>query len=107
MCFFTFYSCTFEIVPFFTWAKMSATHESGSVTTRNNDEKKTPFHAETEVASEAERDAQALARLGKKPILKVCSTHRTANWDIRGRMTLMLNSDAFPSCPYSASPARS
>ena len=31
---------------------------------------------ETEVPSEAERDAQALARLGKKPILKVCATVR-------------------------------
>lgn len=27
---------------------------------------------ETEVPSEEERDAQALARLGKKPVLKVC-----------------------------------
>ncbi|KAL8701509.1 MAG: hypothetical protein Q9201_004867 [Fulgogasparrea decipioides] len=35
-----------------------------------NSEKKQPLHAETEVLSEAERDVQALARLGKKPILK-------------------------------------
>ena len=32
---------------------------------------KSPQIAETEVLSVAERDAQALARLGKKPILKV------------------------------------
>ena len=30
---------------------------------------------EIEPPSEAERDAQALARLGKKPILTVCSGH--------------------------------
>ena len=35
-------------------------------------EKKIPQTVETEVPSEAERDAQALARLGKKPVLKVC-----------------------------------
>lgn len=35
-------------------------------------EKKRPLQTETEVLSEAERDEQALARLGKKPILKVC-----------------------------------
>lgn len=34
-------------------------------------EKKRPLQTETEVPSEAERDEQALARLGKKPILKV------------------------------------
>ena len=34
-------------------------------------EKKLPQTVETEVPSEAERDAQALARLGKKPVLKV------------------------------------
>lgn len=34
-------------------------------------EKKRPLQTETEVLSEAERDEQALARLGKKPILKV------------------------------------
>ena len=34
--------------------------------------KKSARTTETEVSSEAERDAQALARLGKKPILKVC-----------------------------------
>ncbi|KAL8658749.1 MAG: hypothetical protein Q9202_007450 [Teloschistes flavicans] len=33
-------------------------------------EKKRPLQTETEVLSEAERDEQALARLGKKPILK-------------------------------------
>ena len=33
--------------------------------------KKSARTTETEVSSEAERDAQALARLGKKPILKV------------------------------------
>ncbi|KAI4193767.1 MAG: hypothetical protein LQ350_008158 [Teloschistes chrysophthalmus] len=33
-------------------------------------EKKRPLQTETEVPSEAERDEQALARLGKKPILK-------------------------------------
>ena len=32
---------------------------------------KQPHVIEAEVLSEAERDAQALARLGKKPILKV------------------------------------
>ena len=34
---------------------------------------KQPQVIEAEVLSEAERDAQALARLGKKPILKVFS----------------------------------
>lgn len=32
---------------------------------------KSPHNTEIEVLSEAERDVQALARLGKKPILKV------------------------------------
>ena len=40
------------------------------VTTENGTEK-APFRTEIEVPSEAERDEQALARLGKKPILKV------------------------------------
>lgn len=40
-------------------------------------EKKTPQTVETEVPSEAERDAQALARLGKKPVLKVHLRHCT------------------------------
>lgn len=31
---------------------------------------KSPYTTETQVPSEAERDAQALARLGKKPVLK-------------------------------------
>lgn len=39
--------------------------------------KKTAVTTEREVSSEAERDAQALARLGKKPILKVYSGHST------------------------------
>ena len=34
--------------------------------------KKSARTTETEVSSEEERDVQALARLGKKPILKVC-----------------------------------
>ena len=37
--------------------------------------KKSVHTTEMEVPSEAERDAQALARLGKKPILAVFSTH--------------------------------
>ena len=40
-----------------------------------NDMKKSVHTTEMEVPSEAERDAQALARLGKKPILAVFSTH--------------------------------
>lgn len=39
--------------------------------------KKTARTTEAEVPSEAERDAQALARLGKKPILEVCSRQWT------------------------------
>ncbi|KAL8691749.1 MAG: hypothetical protein Q9218_003098 [Villophora microphyllina] len=35
-----------------------------------NGEKKTPLQSETELLSEAERDELALARLGKKPVLK-------------------------------------
>ena len=42
-----------------------------------NGMKKSAHTTETEVSSEEERDAQALARLGKKPILKVCSGHWT------------------------------
>ena len=38
-----------------------------------NTTEKSPHTTETEVPSEAERDAQALARLGKKPILAVGS----------------------------------
>lgn len=34
---------------------------------------KSPLRTEIEVSSVDERDVQALARLGKKPILKVCS----------------------------------
>ena len=43
----------------------------------NNGMEKLPRATETEVPSEAERDAQALARLGKKPILTVCPRHST------------------------------
>ena len=35
---------------------------------------KSPLRTEIEVSSVDERDVQALARLGKKPILKVCSS---------------------------------
>lgn len=46
--------------------------------------KKTALTAEREVSSESERDAQALARLGKKPILKVYPGHSTGSfWRIR------------------------
>jgi len=38
---------------------------------------KSPHHTETEISSVDQRDAQALARLGKKPVLKVCLKHRT------------------------------
>ena len=40
-----------------------------------NDMMKSMHTTETEVPSEAERDAQALARLGKKPILAVFTMH--------------------------------
>lgn len=33
---------------------------------------KPPHHTETEIPSQEQRDVLALARLGKKPILKVC-----------------------------------
>ena len=55
--------------------------------------KKSVRTTETEVSSEAERDAQALARLGKKPILKVSSevwTHFQAT-------SLTICSDVLPS----------
>ena len=52
---------------------MNVPFESGL---RDGDgEKKLPQTVETEVPSEAERDAQALARLGKKPVLKVYPGH--------------------------------
>ena len=38
---------------------------------------KSPMTTELEVPSAAARDDQALARLGKKPILKVCSRKRS------------------------------
>ena len=41
-------------------------------TINDNGMEKSPYTTETEVPSEAQRDAQALARLGKKPVLKVC-----------------------------------
>lgn len=34
---------------------------------------KRPYNVEADASSEEERDVAALARLGKKPILKVCS----------------------------------
>ena len=40
---------------------------------------KSPHNTEIEVPSEADRDVQALARLGKKPILKVCPGLSTSN----------------------------
>lgn len=40
-------------------------------------EKEAPRTTEIEVLSEAERDEQALARLGKKPVLKVCYNNGT------------------------------
>ena len=43
-----------------------------------NGPEKLPHLTETEVPSEAQRDEQALARLGKKPILKVCWGHETS-----------------------------
>ena len=43
----------------------------GLPTADDNGMEKLPFPTEVEVLSEAERDVQALARLGKKPILKV------------------------------------
>lgn len=46
--------------------------------------KKTALTAEREVSSESERDAQALARLGKKPILKVYSAFSNGpSWTLR------------------------
>ncbi|KAG6989781.1 amino acid polyamine transporter I protein [Physcia stellaris] len=42
----------------------------GLPTADDNGMEKSPFPTEVEVLSEAERDVQALARLGKKPILK-------------------------------------
>ena len=38
----------------------------------DNSVEKSPLRTEIEVSSVDERDVQALARLGKKPILKVC-----------------------------------
>ena len=35
---------------------------------------KTPRTVESEVSSADQRDAQTLARLGKKPVLKVCNS---------------------------------
>lgn len=45
--------------------------ELHSVNGNGNGMEKSPHHTEIEVPTEAERDAQALARLGKKPVLKV------------------------------------
>ena len=45
----------------------------GVSTANDNGMEKSTFRTEVEVLSEAERDVQALARLGKKPILKVWS----------------------------------
>ena len=39
----------------------------------DNGVEKSPLRTEIEVSSVEERDVQALARLGKKPILKVCA----------------------------------
>lgn len=44
----------------------------GLPTANDNGMEKSTFRTEVEVLSLAERDVQALARLGKKPILKVC-----------------------------------
>ena len=38
-----------------------------------NEQQKTPSTTVTEVPSADQRDAQALSRLGKKPVLKVCA----------------------------------
>ena len=56
--------------------------------------KKSARTTEMEVSSEAERDAQALARLGKKPILKVCS----GIWTQFQATSLTKFSDVLPSC---------
>ena len=55
--------------------------------------KKSARTTETEVSSEAERDAQALARLGKKPILKVYS----GIWTHFQAISLTSVSDVLPS----------
>ena len=47
-------------------------------TINDNGMEKSPYTTETEVPSQAQRDDQALARLGKKPTLKV----RWRSWHV-------------------------
>ena len=70
------------ISPFLPLSVMDNSQELHAV--GGNGMKKTALTTETEVPSEAERDEQALARLGKKPILKVCSAHSSGPfWRLR------------------------
>lgn len=73
----------------------------------NHDEKRTQV-GETEVLSVEERDVLALARLGKKPVLKVWNHHHGMHRCID--MTSLLtqtSSDDSPSSPSSGSHAPS
>lgn len=69
----TFFSC--PVSPSTSLSVMADSQELHAV--GGGGMKKTAVTTEREVSSEAERDAQALARLGKKPILKVYSGHST------------------------------
>lgn len=73
----------------------------------NHDEKRTQV-GETEVLSVEERDVLVLARLGKKPVLKVWNHHHGIHRCIK--MTGLLtqtSSDDSPSSPSSGSHAPS
>lgn len=48
-------------------------HGSDSGEGSINGVEKTPHTTESEIPSADQRDAQALARLGKKPVLRVCN----------------------------------
>ena len=45
-------------------------------TVNGHNDNKSPSTTQVEVVSANERDAQALAKLGKKPVLKVCTARR-------------------------------
>lgn len=93
-------SATFRIFALRTMGQSMELHPSND---NGYTDSKSPHNTEIEVLSEADRDVQALARLGKKPILKV--SMRTPIDPSRGSLTTP--SGALPSCPYLASPAPS
>ena len=74
--------------------------ELHSVNGNDHLDDKSPHNTEIEVPSEADRDVQALARLGKKPILKVFYARHHPHAMDSNQSDLTTSSDDSASCPF-------